>query len=340
MAKLRPDYENSWWPRLLRWLETGSTALDDALTKELEAQSADHLVDSEHHHAAQELALEERRQAALAREQRAYGRLHQWTQTKGRKLMRWVYIIMSVVMCVGIIALLINTAANLPPYGSPDNPANVSGVSEHYMEHGLTQTGAVNIVAGMILDYRAFDTLGESNVLFVAAITVLVLLRLAPSKDGKPTTEMLEAEADDRMYEPKHDMILQHQANLLVPLILLFGIYVVMNGHISPGGGFSGGAIMGAGLILYLNAFGFKKTERFFTFKTFQIVSLMALAFYACSKTYSFFTGANHLPSIFNPGTQGMLFSAGLIPYLNIAVGLVVCCTMYAFYTLFRKGDM
>ena len=340
MAKLRPDLESSWWTKLMRWLEYGSTSLDDAMTGEMEAKSADHLVDSEGHHAAEEEALEARRHAALEREQRVYSHLHLWAKNRGSKLMRWVYILLSIVMCVAIIALLINTAANLPPYGSPDNPVNVSGVSEHYMEHGLTQTGAVNIVAGMILDYRAFDTLGESNVLFVAAVTVLVLLRLAPSKDGKPTTEMLEAEADDRMYEPKHDMILQHQANLLVPLILLFGVYVVMNGHISPGGGFSGGAIMGAGLILYLNAFGFKKTERFFTFKTFQIVSLMALAFYGCSKAYSFFTGANHLPSIFTPGTQGMLFSAGLIPYLNIAVGLVVCCTMYAFYTLFRKGDM
>ena len=339
MATLRHDYENSWWARLLRWLESGSTALDDAMTAELDAKSADHLADSDHHHAAEEQAREDRRHAALEREQRMHDHLHTWAQNKGSKLMRWVYIIMSVLMCVGIISLLLTTAANLPPYGSPDNPVN-NEVSAHYIEKGMQETGAVNIVAGMILDYRAFDTLGESNVLFIAAVTVLILLRLAPSKDGKPTTEQLEAEADDRMYEPKQDMILQHQANLLVPLILLFGVYVVMNGHISPGGGFSGGAIMGAGLILYLNAFGFKKTERFFTFKTFQIVSLMALAFYACSKAYSFFTGANHLTSIFTPGTPGMLFSAGLIPYLNIAVGLVVCCTMYAFYTLFRKGDM
>ena len=339
MAKIRPDYETSWFGRLMHWLENGSTALDDAMTDEMDAHSRDHLVDSEHHHATQEHALEERRHAALEREQRMYSSLHQWASTKGSRLMRWVYIVASVVMCVGIIALLLNTAANLPPYGDPDNPVN-NEVSAHYITQGQAETGAVNIVAGMILDYRAFDTLGESNVLFIAAVTVLVLLRLAPSRDGKPTTEMLEAEADDRLYEPKHDMILQHQANLLVPLILLFGIYVVMNGHISPGGGFSGCAIMGAGLILYLNAFGFRKTERFFTFRTFQIVSLMALAFYACSKAYSFFTGANHLPSIFSPGTPGMLFSAGLIPYLNIAVGLVVCCTMYAFYTLFRKGDM
>ena len=100
------------------------------------------------------------------------------------------------------------------------------------------------------------------------------------------------------------------------------------------------GAVMGAGLILYLNAFGFRKTERFFTYRTFKVVSVCALSFYALSKTYSFFTGANHLHSIITPGVPGMLFSAGLIPYLNLAVGLVVCCTMYAFYTLFRKGDM
>ena len=339
MAKIRADYETGLFSRFLHWMKGGSTRLDDAMSQGMEDQA------SQTHSQAQEIAHEreaeyEARRAAMAENEKSmYNQVHAWAQTKGKRFTNWLYIIAAVVICVSIIVLLVSTAAELPPYGSPDNPAH-NEVSQRYIEQGMQETGAVNIVAGMILDYRAFDTLGESNVLFVAAITVLVLLRLAPSKDGKPTTEMLEAEADDRMYEPKHDMILQHQANLLVPLILLFGIYVVMNGHISPGGGFSGGAIMGAGLILYLNAFGFKKTERFFTFKTFQIVSLMALAFYACSKTYSFFTGANHLPSIFTPGTQGMLFSAGLIPYLNIAVGLVVCCTMYAFYTLFRKGDM
>ena len=134
--------------------------------------------------------------------------------------------------------------------------------------------------------------------------------------------------------------ILDSSFRIITPFTLIYGVYVFLNGEISPGGGFSGGAIMGAGLILYLNAFGFKRTERFFTFTTFKIVSCVALSFYALSKAYSFFTGANHLPSIITTGTPGMIFSAGLIPYLNIAVGLVVCCTMYAFYTLFRKGDM
>ncbi len=330
MAKVKPDYENSWWPRFQKWLSGGADTLDKAMQSELE--------ESDSAPASPE-AAEGWLHGLPDAEASLYAETYRWTHTKGKKLVNSLYLLFAVALCVGIIALLLYTAADLPPFGNPDNPVN-NEVSQRYIEQGMQETGAVNIVAGMILDYRAFDTLGESNVLFIAACSVLILLRVKASRDGKPTTAQLEAEADDRMSEPKNDMILQHAASLLVPLVLLFGVYVIMNGHISPGGGFSGGAIMGAGLILYLNAFGFKKTERFFTFRTFQAVSLVALSFYALSKTYSFFTGANHLHSFITPGTPGMLFSAGLIPYLNIAVGLVVCCTMYAFYTLFRKGDL
>ena len=338
MAKIRNDYENSWWPRFVRWLKNGSTALDNAMYGDLEEEAV--LPDAPAGDAEKrEAQLDERRRLLLRDEQDMYSQVHAWSRSKGAKLAQWFYRIAAVVICLGIILMLLQTAAYLPPFGNPDNPAN-NEVSRRYIEQGMQETGAVNIVAGMILDYRAFDTLGESNVLFIAACSVLILLRISSEKHGGDAVAQLEAEADDRMYEPKNDLILQRIASFLVPLILLFGVYIIMNGHISPGGGFSGGAVMGAGLILYLNAFGFKKTERFFTFKTFKVVSLCALSFYAVSKAYSFFTGANHLSSFITPGTPGRLFSAGLIPYLNIAVGLVVCCTMYAFYTLFRKGDM
>ncbi len=339
MAKIRSDYETGLFSRFLKWMKGGSTRLDDDMSRAMDDQAA--LTSKEAHDLAQERETQyEARRAAMAeREKSLYLHVHSWTSSQGKRLTTWLYRILAVVICVSTILLLVGTAAELPPYGSPDNPAN-NEVSQRYIEQGMQETGAVNIVAGMILDYRAFDTLGESNVLFIAAVTVLILIRVTPSHDGRPSTSQLEAECDDRMYEPKNDLILQFQTNLLVPLILLFGIYGIMNGHLGPGGGFGGGAIMGAGLILYLNAFGFKKTERFFTFTTFRIVSVAALSFYACSKAYSFFTGANHLDSFITPGTPGMLFSAGLIPYLNIAVGLVVCCTMYAFYTLFRKGDL
>ena len=68
---------------------------------------------------------------------------------------------------------------------------------------------------------------------------------------------------------------------------------MILNGHLSPGGGFSGGAIIGAGLILYLTAFGFEKAEKMFTEKPIKAVCFVALTFYCLAKSYSFFTGAN-----------------------------------------------
>ncbi|MBP5250691.1 MAG: MnhB domain-containing protein, partial [Lachnospiraceae bacterium] len=148
------------------------------------------------------------------------------------------------------------------------------------------------------------------------------------------------AESDDRRLEPKNDMILRFGARFLVPVVELFGIYIILNGHLSAGGGFSGGAVMGAGLVLYLNAYGFKKTERFFTMRTFSIVSVSALLFYSISKTYSFITGANDIESFISNGTPGNIISSGLILPLNICVGMVVACTIYAFYAIFRKGNL
>lgn len=243
------------------------------------------------------------------------------------RMFRKLYRLFSVLFCIGLVFVLLTGVSHLPPFGAADNPVN-NEVPRRYIENGLQETGAVNIVTGMILDYRAFDTLGESHVLFVATCTVLILLRI-DKKKGRNSIE--EREANDRIYEPKNDIILQTVAKLLVPPIMIFGIYVILCGHLGPGGGFSGGAVIGAGLILYLNAFGFAKTERFFTAKTYKWMSFGALACYALAKSYSFYTGANDIHSIIPLGTPGAILSSGLILLLNICVGIVVAGTMYTF---------
>lgn len=256
------------------------------------------------------------------------------------KAFKRLYVILSIIFCVFFIFVLLQMVSFSPKVGQEDNPAS-NIVAQRYIEKGLDETGAVNIVTGMILDYRAFDTYGESNVLFIATITVFILLqnKSAGNNKNSPKEKQIEDMNNDRIYEPKNDMILQVVATFLVPVIMIFGIYVILNGHLSPGGGFSGGAIIGAGLILYLNAFGFKKTEKFFTQKTYKIICFVSLTFYCFAKSYSFFTGANHLENHIPKGTPGAILSSGLILPLNICVGLVVACTMYAFYAMFRKGD-
>ena len=247
------------------------------------------------------------------------------------KIFQKIYKIFSILFCVFLVIMLLEAVSELPSFGEAGNPVN-NEVAERYIEKGLQETGAVNIVTGMILDYRAFDTLGESHVLFIATCTVLILLRV-DKKDSQDSNE-----ADDRHYEPKDDVILQTVARLLVPPIFIFGIYVILAGHLGPGGGFSGGAVIGAGLILYQNAFGFTKTEKFFTTKTYRVMSFGALACYSIAKSYSFYTGANHIESIIPLGNPGAILSSGLILLLNICVGIVVAGTMYTFYAMFRRG--
>lgn len=332
MAK--KNKKSRWIDRMNGWLSDEQGALErdmEAAQEQAAAPDIEQLSPAEIRWAKEEQEEEARIEAAM----------HDWTEKKALPFARAMYNLLCVGICVTMIALLLYTVTALPAFGDPNHPIN-NEVSARYIENGLQETGAVNIVTGMILDYRAFDTLGESSVLFTAAMVVLFLLRkdknsarysqLAQTMDLNPHS--------DTYYEPKNDIILQKTATILVPIVLLLGVYVVLNGHLSPGGGFSGGAIMGAGLILYVTAFGFAKMRRFFTYKTYQRVVLVALLTYALSKCYSFYTGANHIESVIPLGTPGAILSSGLILVLNICVGFIVACTMYCFYAVFRKGEL
>ena len=333
-SEVRPNMKSKMMNKLSEWLTDEASALE----REMEA-SQERAADEDE--AALTPAEIRWAQEEKEEEERIARRLNEWTDETGTKISRTLYSILCLVICLTLIVLLLYTVTELPSFGSPDHPIN-NEVSARYIEKGLQETGAVNIVTGMILDYRAFDTLGESSVLFTAAMVVLFLLRkdkeshkysqLAQTMDANPHS--------DTYYEPKNDIILQKTAVILVPIVLLTGVYVVLNGHLSPGGGFSGGAIMGAGLILYVTAFGFAKMRKFFTYKTYQRIVLLALLTYAVSKCYSFYTGANHIHSIIPLGTPGAILSSGLILVLNICVGFIVTCTMYCFYAVFRKGEL
>lgn len=97
---------------------------------------------------------------------------------------------------------------------------------------------------------------------------------------------------------------------------------------------------MGASLILYSAAYGYETASKVITGALVKTVIFRSLVFYAIVKGYSFFTGANHIPTGIPLGTPGDILSAGLILPLNIAVGFVVTCTMYSFYSLFSKGEI
>lgn len=260
-------------------------------------------------------------------------KLYNPDKNKVAKLFNILYKCSSAIFIVLFMGLLIFVVSYLPPEGNATNPVN-NEVAERYITEGLQETGSVNIVSGMILTYRAFDTFGETNVLFIATVCVMIMLMLDDNLLKKAERH------NDRRFEPKNDIILQFSAKILCPIIFVFGIYVILNGHLSPGGGFSGGAILGSGMILYNCAFGFRVTEKIFNEKIYSIAKITALCMYGVIGSYFYITGANGIENHIPLGIPGHILSSGIILPINFAVGIEVACTMYAFYALFRRGGI
>ena len=243
-----------------------------------------------------------------------------------RKFFNW-YPIAATVICVIMVGILLVTVMNMPGFGDEDNPIN-NEVAERYLEHGAEETGSENVVTAMIIGYRGFDTLGESCVLFLAVAAVMILLL----RDEKNTTgrERQQIEREEAGMREHTDLILQQVAKVLIPFIFLFAIYVLLNGETSPGGGFSGGTILGAGVILFSAAFGVRRTRRFMNQRIYSAVRTFGLLLYGVLYGIYIFIGANELPN----------HLAGMILLIDLAVGLVVACTMYGFYALFSRGEI
>ncbi|MBU5626246.1 hypothetical protein KQI82_04830 [Oscillibacter sp. MSJ-2] len=238
------------------------------------------------------------------------------------------YPIAAVAITLCMVGILLVTALSLPPFGNPDNPTN-NDVAEHYIEMSEEETGATNAVTGMILNYRGFDTFGESCVLFLAVNCVIMLLR----RDDEENSIRLRGKREC-IEEAPADLILQQAARLMIPLIVLFGAYVLLNGHSSPGGGFSGGTILGGALILFSAAFGFSALQTYLDYDVYNVVRVLGLGVYAVLYAFYIFVGANGL------GSHISTEHGGLIAPIEIAVGIVVACTIYGFYALFARGEI
>jgi len=180
-------------------------------------------------------------------------------------------------------------------------------VGKYYIENGEVDTGASNIVTSVVVSYRSFDTLGEVTVLFLAAIGVGAVLATFQRKEK-------------RKLEPS-SLILNTGCRFLFPLILLFGAYIFIHGHLTPGGGFQGGAVIASAFVLVylgcrgkrINQAGSKLAESLGGL-TFVILGLIGLA-----------VGGRYFLLNFLPkGEFNTLFSAGIIPIIYIAIGFKV----------------
>ena len=152
---------------------------------------------------------------------------------------------------IGVV--LLYTIGKMPPINSKSTP-DKTHVVPRYLERGVEEAGAPNIITGIILNYRGYDTMGEVSVIFSALCAVVALLDREKKKRSRSGVDVSGV---------KTSVVVSTVVRFTVPLIAFFAIYIMLHGEGSPGGGFQGGAIAGASVILFALAFGLpESTDR------------------------------------------------------------------------------
>ena len=110
----------------------------------------------------------------------------------------------------------------------------------------------------------------------------------------------------------------------LVPFILLFGLYLISYGHLSPGGGFQGGVVLASGIILLFLSHGFTLVQRNFSERRLNLTELLMVFLFFLLGLAGLSLGKYFLGNILPLGEAGEIPSAGFILLLNMIIGLKV----------------
>jgi len=179
-------------------------------------------------------------------------------------------------------------------------------VANHYIRNGVRETGATNLVTSVVLDYRALDTLGEVTILFVAAVGVGVIF-FAERPPQRGPRQAASA-------------IVVTGSRVLFPPILLFGVYVFLHGHLTPGGGFQGGAVIASGvLLLYL-----ARREQTLHREALGVAESLGGLLFVGIGLLGLAISGTFLSNFLAKGQPNLLLSAGVIPIIYTAVGVKV----------------
>lgn len=250
-------------------------------------------------------------------------------------------------------SFLIWATGEFPGWGDPHSPASTH-VSPRYIEKTLEETSVPNAVTSVLADYRGFDTMFETTVIFAAGVSCFMLLRLFGKEEPgtvhyrhlltgltirvrgrKKSSEQLgEFERIDSLWTP-HDIILRTLCRFLIPFVQLFALYVIAHGHHSPGGGFQGGVILGASLILMAISQDMKTALNRLRERTLAILSAVGVTIYAGTGALCLALGSNFL----DYGALSGLFwvdpvaarSLGIF-LVEVGVGIAVMATMILIY--------
>lgn len=137
--------------------------------------------------------------------------------------------------------------------------------------------------------------------------------------------------------------IVRTQSNLIFPIIMIFGLYVIAHGHLTPGGGFQGGAVAASGCAMLIVAYGSSwvlekiKSSRLSAFESIGALGFIGVAFFGLIFGGWFFNNFlvgsgvifNNIPETGYSGIAANFNTAGVIPLMNFSVGVKVIAGLF-----------
>ena len=239
-------------------------------------------------------------------------------------------------------------------------PASVH-VSPHYIERSMDETSVPNLVTAVLADYRSYDTMFETIVIFSAGVACLFLLRMFKRLEPEslmyrhsptgitliittpngPPQESADFERIDLAWVPDA-VVIKTTARVIVPFSQLFALYVIAHGHHSPGGGFQGGVIFGASIIMYAIANNLRASLTRINEKVAVLLCCIGVFIYAGTGMLSMVLGSNYLDygalsAIL--GTDAVAARSIGILIVEIGVGITVMAVMvHLYYSLASAG--
>jgi multicomponent Na+:H+ antiporter subunit B len=223
----------------------------------------------------------------------------------------------------------------LPLIGSSVLDRIPESTSMTYLLEGLKRTGSFNTIESIMLDFRAYDSLGIMTVLFAAILGALALLRRRSRKSIETTDTDIDSYEITTAPEGM-SLIVKTVTRWIKGFLLLFGIYLMLYGHESPGGGVTGGVIIACTFILITLAEGQKRIGSRHKITATVLASLAALfvlAMAAFGQTHFGLLFKNFIA--FNQAKYPAVFTIGSMQLTEIGIGILVSAGLFLVFSMF-----
>lgn len=217
---------------------------------------------------------------------------------------------------LGMAALFCWSYRDLPPLGDYRGPYGY-----YITQRAVYERHATDTVNAVTYDYRGIDTLGEEFILFAAVIGVLMLFRKQPEEESKKNEDSKQIFLEDRV--PTTDAT-RVTMQAMVAAMVVFGLYEMTHGQLTPGGGFQGGVILATAPLLVFLAGKVQTFDGVVSSPLLEAAESIGAAGYAIIGSSALFIGAGFLTNWIPLGQTGNLFSAGTIGWISVSVGLEV----------------